>query len=82
MNRLPVEMQATVIGALVEGASIRSVERMTGVHRDTITRLMIRVGDACDRLLHETMYELPCKRLEVDEDLVLRRQETAPGDDR
>ena len=40
---------------------------MTGVHRDTITRLMIRVGDACDRLLHETMRELPCKRLEVDE---------------
>lgn len=31
--------------ALVEGASIRSVERMTGVHRDTITRLMVRVGD-------------------------------------
>jgi IS1 family transposase len=67
MNRLPIETQATVIGSLVEGASIRSVERMTGVHRDTITRLMVRVGEACDRLQHETMRELPCTRLEVDE---------------
>ena len=67
MNRLPVETQTAVISALVEGASIRSVERISGVHRDTITRLMVRVGEACDRLLHETMRELPCTRLEADE---------------
>ena len=67
VNKLPMDTQATAIAALVEGASIRSVERMTGVHRDTITRLMVRVGEACDRLLHETMRELPCTRLEADE---------------
>ena len=31
MNKLDVSEQATVISALVEGNSIRSVERMTGV---------------------------------------------------
>ena len=40
MNILRREKQETAIAALVEGASIRSVERMTGIHRDTIMRLM------------------------------------------
>ena len=47
-----------VISALVEGNSIRSVERMTGIHRDTIMRLMVRIGDACDKLMDETMRSL------------------------
>lgn len=49
MNVLPIEKQTAIIGALVEGNSIRSVERMTGVHRDTIMRLGRRVGSACER---------------------------------
>ena len=67
MNRLSTDLQATVIGSLVEGMSIRSVERMTGVHRDTIMRLMVRVGEACDGYLNATMHGLSCKRLELDE---------------
>jgi len=39
MNKLKPEKQVAVIRALVEGSSIRSTERMTGVHRDTIMRL-------------------------------------------
>ena len=67
MNKLKPEMQDTIIGALVEGSSIRSVERMTGVHRDTIMRLMIRVGNSCGSLLDHMMHDLPCNRIEVDE---------------
>ena len=44
MNILKTEKQEMVIGGLVEGSSIRSIERMTGVHRDTIMRLMVGVG--------------------------------------
>jgi len=66
-NILPVEKQALAIGALVEGSSIRSVERMTGIHRDTIMRLSVRVGQACQTMMHETMRELPCAKIEVDE---------------
>jgi transposase-like protein len=67
MNKLKPEKQAAIIAALVEGASIRSVERMTGVHRDTIMRLVIRVGNACERLMDEKMRDLPCADIQVDE---------------
>ena len=66
-NRLSVDKQEAVIGGLVEGMSIRSMERMTGVHRDTITRLTARVGDACADQLDVMMRDLPCQRIEVDE---------------
>lgn len=67
MNRLKPDKQATVLSALVEGNSIRSVERMTGVHRDTIMRLSVRVGTACEKLLDEKMRNLPCEHVQVDE---------------
>jgi len=35
---LKKEKQVAAIAALAEGASIRSVERITGIHRDTIMR--------------------------------------------
>lgn len=66
-NVLPIEKQAIAIGALCEGSSIRSVERMTGIHRDTVMRLGARVGMACRDLMDETMRELPCAKIEVDE---------------
>jgi hypothetical protein len=40
MNKLPLDKQVTILNAMIEGNSIRSVERMTGVHRDTIMRLV------------------------------------------
>ena len=67
MNRLNLDKQEAVIRALVEGCSIRSVERMTGVHRDTITCLLVRVGDTCERLSDNMMRGLSCNRIEVDE---------------
>jgi IS1 family transposase len=66
-NNLSFEKQCLAISALAEGSSIRSVERMTGIHRDTIMRLGVRVGEACEKLMDETMRELPCQKIEVDE---------------
>src|SRR6266571_643809 len=67
MNVLSVEKKAGVISALVEGNSIRSIERMTGVHRDTIMRLVVRVGENCERLLDERMRKLSCRFVQADE---------------
>ena len=67
MNRLPLARRVQIIGALVEGNSIRSVERMTDTHRDTVMRLMVEVGTGCAKLQDETMRDLPCKRIQVDE---------------
>ena len=66
-NILPFEKKLLAISALAEGTSIRSVERITGVHRDTIMRLGVRVGMGCARLLDTTMRDLPCKNLQLDE---------------
>ena len=55
------------IGALAEGNSIRSVERMTGIHRDTIMRLGVSVGENCAAIMDAKMRGLNCKAIEVDE---------------
>jgi IS1 family transposase len=47
--------------------SIRSVERITGVHRDTIMRLGARVGRGCFELHDRTMVGLRVGRIECDE---------------
>lgn len=67
MNRVPLGRRVQIINCLVEGNSIRSTERMTGTHRDTICRLLVEVGDGCAKLMDEQMHDLPCRRIEVDE---------------
>jgi IS1 family transposase len=66
-NVLNTDKQIAIIAALSGGSSIRSIERVTGVHRDTIMRLGVKVGQGCAALLDETMRNLPCTRLEIDE---------------
>ncbi len=66
-NKLSREKQIAVVNALVEGCSIRSTERMTGVNRETVGTLLARVGNGCADLLSRTMVKLPCNRLEIDE---------------
>jgi len=67
MNILRNEKQEVAIAALVEGVSIRSVERMTGIHRDTIMRLGYRVGQGCANLMDSYMKNLKCRNVQVDE---------------
>jgi IS1 family transposase len=66
-NVLKREKQEAAIRCLVNGASVRATERMTGVHRDTIIRLMKRVGAGCEVLLDSEMRNLSCHRLQLDE---------------
>lgn len=67
MNQLPLAQQVRIISLLVEGNSIRSIERLTGRHRDTIMRLGARIGQACQRLHHARMRNLQVSCLELDE---------------
>jgi IS1 family transposase len=66
-NILPTDNKIQVIAALSEGSAIRSIERMTGIHRDTIMRLGVKVGQGCKALMDEKMRDLECGRLEMDE---------------
>ena len=51
----------------VEGCSVRSIERITGVHRDTILRVLVLAGERCERLLADTIKNLQVRDVECDE---------------
>src|SRR5581483_2866571 len=66
-NHLPTEKKVNVISLLCEDMSIRGIERATGVNRNTIMSLGLRVGTACAKIHDEKMRGLKCKQIEVDE---------------
>ena len=66
-NVLPKDKQIAVIAALSEGSSIRAIERMTGINRNTIMNLGVRVGQGCARVLDAKMRDLTCNFLQFDE---------------
>lgn len=57
-NNLPTEKKTMAVSLLAEGSSIRSIERITGIHRDTIMRLGVNIGQACHRLHRQKMQNL------------------------
>ncbi len=67
MNTLSIEKKTLILSSLVEGSSIRSIERITGVHRDTIIRLMLSAGERAQEILDREMLNLKCKQVQVDE---------------
>lgn len=67
MNRLSTEKRAQIIGCLVEGSSIRATVRMTGAAKNTITKLLVDLGDACAEYQDGVLVDLPCKVVEADE---------------
>src|ERR1022692_4543876 len=83
-NVLNADKQIAVISSLCEGSSIRSIERITGVHRDTIMRLGVKVGQGCAALMDAKMRNLDCHRLEMDEIwgyVGKKEKHVRPGDD-
>ena len=66
-NVLPREKQIAVIAALAEGSSIRAIERMTGINRNTIMSLGVHVGQGCAKILDAKMRGLTCHFLQFDE---------------
>lgn len=67
MNRLPKDKQQMVLSLLVEGNSIRSIERITGIHRDTIMRLTVRIAQNCYDNQRTTLRGISCRHIECDE---------------
>jgi IS1 family transposase len=67
MNKLTSNQREQVIGCLIEGCSIRSTVRMTGVAKKTVMRLLVEVGEVCATYQDKVFRNLPCKRIQVDE---------------
>ncbi len=66
-NVLSTAKRVAIISALVEGVSVRATARMFDVSKDTVMKLGVDLGEACARYQDETLRNLICKRLEVDE---------------
>src|SRR6185437_5814778 len=67
MNKLDNAKRAQVVAALVEGNSIRSTVRMTGVAKNTIVKLLVELGAACSDYLNANLVNLTSKRIQCDE---------------
>jgi IS1 family transposase len=67
MNKLTPAKRAAVLTALVEGNSIRSTVRMTGVAKNTIVRLLEDAGKTCAAYQDQMIRNVACKRVQCDE---------------
>jgi len=67
MNKLSIDKRKLVLSQLVEGASIRSIERITGINRNTIMSLLVASGEKARMVLDEQMRHIESKRIQVDE---------------
>ena len=65
--RTSTDAAARALQCLLEGCSIRSTERLTGLNRNTIMRLLVLAGERCEKLMDKEMRQLPCRRIQCDE---------------
>ncbi len=61
------EKATLALQLLLEGNSLRSTQRITGLDVNTIMTLLLKAGERCARLMDERMRNLGCRFLEVDE---------------
>ncbi len=66
-NVLKREKQIQILRLLSEGNSIRSTERLTDMHRDTIMRFVVRFGNQCRAFLDEALSNLSLRHVQCDE---------------
>ncbi len=67
MNKLPIEKRVQIINMLVEGNSLRSTSRMADVSINTVTKLLVDTGKACQKFHDETVICVKSKRIQADE---------------
>ena len=67
MNQLPMSKRVAVVAALVDGNSIRSTARMTGVSKPTILKLLADLGTECAAFHNATVRNIRTRRIQCDE---------------
>jgi IS1 family transposase/transposase-like protein len=65
--RIPLEIATLCVSLLTEGSSVRSTERITGVHRDTICKLLRVAGAKCEDLMLRMVQEITVEDVQCDE---------------
>ena len=67
MNKLPIAKRTQILHMLVEGSSMRSISRVAGVSINTVTKLLVDAGEACQAFHNEAVRDVPASRIECDE---------------
>ena len=80
MNKLDTDKRAQIVSCLVEGNSIRSTARITGVSKNTVIKLLRDLGQVCSEYQDKVLRDLPCERIECDEiwGFVQKKQKNLP----
>jgi len=80
---VPEDKALLAIQLLIEGTSIRSTERVAGLHRDTILRLLVLAGERCIALMDSQMRNLRCEHIQSDEiwTFVAKKQRNVEAED-
>ncbi len=82
MNKLNTAKRVSILSALVEGNSLRSTTRMTGCSINTVTKLLVDAGKACEEYQDKAMRNLTCQRVQCDEiwAFCYAKQKNVPAD--
>jgi transposase-like protein/IS1 family transposase len=64
---VPVEKAELVLSMLLEGNSVSSVERITGIHHTTILKLLVLAGEKCERIMADKVRNVQVRDVECDE---------------
>ena len=81
MNKLPIEKRVQILHMLVEGSSMRSISRVVGVSINTVTKLLVDAGKACQDYHDATVQNVYATRVEADEiwSFCYSKQKNVPG---
>jgi transposase-like protein/IS1 family transposase len=80
---LPFEKAELILSLLLEGNSVSSVVRLTGVHQKTILKLLVLAGEKCEKIMAAKIVNVPVRDLEFDElwNFVGKKQKRVRPDD-
>lgn len=67
MNRLSIERRAQILSLMTEGNSLRAISRITGASINTVSKLLVDLGDACTEYQDRVLRDLDCKTIQADE---------------
>ncbi|WP_413875284.1 IS1 family transposase [Albidovulum sp.] len=67
MNKLPLKTRVTILNLLVEGSSMRSISRVTGVSINTVSKLLADAGKACAAYHDATVRDVKAHHVQCDE---------------
>lgn len=84
MNRLSTAKRAQIVSMMTEGNSLRAITRMTGTSINTVSKLLVDLGNACAEYHNTNVRKVPAKRIEADEvwTFCYARRDNVPDDKR